>query len=337
MLIENELIRKFSSGFDRSPQQVNRLHEADAELLRFNGGLLAFTVDGLSEEIESGLYEDPYLIGWMAITSSMSDLAAVGASPRGVLLNLQVTSDLSEVWKGELSRGIHEACFRYQTYVLGGDTSVSANPSLACFAFGEVGNSKAMTRRGGEAGDLVFGTGPFGNGNAIALEKLIYHASGFPYKPQARVDEGLFIRDYASSCIDTSDGLFPALAQLAEINGFGYRLTEEAGQLLSPQVVELALHRKIPAWMFLAGPHGEFELVFTIPAGRCEEFIGEADAFGFHPVCVGEITKGPETTFVSEGRTFCVRMEEIANLFAESGQDPVTYFNRLIKFDAYGK
>lgn len=78
---EVALLERLAGGFARSHLQCNQRHESDAELIRLPGSrsVLALTTDAISEEIESGLYADPYLIGWMTVMVNASDLAAVGA------------------------------------------------------------------------------------------------------------------------------------------------------------------------------------------------------------------------------------------------------------------
>lgn len=329
MLIENEFIRHFTAGFERSPAQINQLHESDAELLKFNSELLAITVDGLAEEIDSGLYDDPYQIGWMAVTASMSDLAAVGAKPLGILLNLQTPRMPSRNGLSELSQGIQDACSHYGTYILGGDTNFSSSLRIASIALGVVEKTKPLKRRGGQIGDLVYSTGAFGSGSAFGLEKLIYQNSNFPYHPTARLRESLFIRDYASACIDTSDGLFPALAQLSEINGFGFSISKDVSDLLAPSVQQLAGNRGVPPWMFLAGPHGEFELIFIVAFDKRKSFLRASLTEHFEPLLIGEVVSGTQTTFLTGGHAVCTDLNEITNLFYKSGEDPSAYLNNL--------
>ncbi len=78
---ENALIEGLVKGFPRSPLQQNRPHQADAELVHLPGtdALLALTTDSVVEEVESGLYTDPYLIGWMTVVVN-GQRRVVGAS-----------------------------------------------------------------------------------------------------------------------------------------------------------------------------------------------------------------------------------------------------------------
>ncbi len=61
-IIENQLIEKLAQNLPRSRAQMNTLQQTDAEILRLspNGPLLALTMDSIAEEIEAGLYNDPF-------------------------------------------------------------------------------------------------------------------------------------------------------------------------------------------------------------------------------------------------------------------------------------
>ena len=67
------------------------------------GELLAISTDGLSEEIATGLYTDPFTIGWVLVMAAASDLAAVGGRPLGVATNLNLPRDFSAVQRAQLA------------------------------------------------------------------------------------------------------------------------------------------------------------------------------------------------------------------------------------------
>ena len=68
-ILENQTINKLIESFERSPKQLNKPHKSDAEIIRLNDNTkLAITTDSISEEISTGLYDDPYMIGWMIVT-----------------------------------------------------------------------------------------------------------------------------------------------------------------------------------------------------------------------------------------------------------------------------
>ena len=132
-IAENRLIERLTKRFRRSPLQINRLQESDAEIIRLGnaeGACLAATTDSIAEEIGMGLYTDPYLIGWMTVMVNMSDLAAVGARPLGILIAEILPPNLTEEWISRLQQGIEESCRACDSFVLGGDTNAGAQLSL---------------------------------------------------------------------------------------------------------------------------------------------------------------------------------------------------------------
>jgi thiamine monophosphate kinase len=84
---ENQLIQSIAGRLPVAGARRNATHECDAELVDVGlpTDLLAVTTDSLVEEIRHGLYGEGTTIGWMAVVVSLSDLAAVGARPLGVL------------------------------------------------------------------------------------------------------------------------------------------------------------------------------------------------------------------------------------------------------------
>jgi thiamine-monophosphate kinase len=191
-IIENALIERLAAGLPRSPHQLNGLRESDAELIQLQGTniVLALTTDGVVEEIEVGLYDDPYLIGWMTVMVNASDLAAVGAEPLGILLNQTLTPDLDDDFVAKLQAGVRDACTTCGLDVLGGDTNFSARMQMTATALGTITSGPPITRRGCRPGDRLFASGPLGLGSAYALLKLGREpgAAGFAveYQPAAR-------------------------------------------------------------------------------------------------------------------------------------------------------
>ena len=216
---ETDILRLISGGFKRHPLQVNRILEADAEIIRLPGNDEAYLVvktDGIHEEIREKLYEDAYLIGWMMVTAPVSDIAAVGATPTGILLSLILPRYFDEVWLNKFSNGVRDACNRYKIYVLGGDTNFDTYFSVSATVIANIFNQPPLMRTGIKAGDYLYSTSLLGVGNAYAYSRFFDTSFNVPYQPFAKLDEANMIARYASSCIDTSDGLFPALAVLAE-------------------------------------------------------------------------------------------------------------------------
>jgi thiamine-monophosphate kinase len=253
---ENALLSGWWDILRRHPRQANGVHESDAELMPIGGGMLAATIDTIAEEIGADLYPDAETIGWMAATASLSDLAAVGAEPVGLLVSATLEDRSMQVG---IARGLDEACAAAGTHVLGGDTNFGAHTSVTTVAMGMA--ERPMRRTGCRVGDYVYSTGPFGAGACCAARALMGVQVGeWPFRPRARIAEGRRIAGTATSCMDTSDGLIATLDQLARLNGAGFDIESAP---LGEGVRELCAGLGVDETFALALCHGEYELVFT--------------------------------------------------------------------------
>jgi thiamine-monophosphate kinase len=335
-VLENSLIERLTQGFARNESQINGLQDSDAELLRLPGCdlVLALTTDSLAEELEVGLYRDPYLIGWMAVTVNASDLAAVGAEPVGVLLSETIPPDADDDFLAALQRGVSDACSASGLHVLGGDTNFSPRIHMSATALGVLADGPIMTRKGCRPRDAVFASGPLGLGSAFALTQFQSGSEDPPqnmmFKPRARVREGQMVRHWATSCMDTSDGVIPTLDQLVRLNDVGIKLAGKLEDILHPDALYAVRAADLPEWFLLAGPHGEFELLFTVPRESRERFSSTASALGWEPIEIGEIVKHQAVTMPIHGRQQEVDTTTIRNLFTEVRGDVNQYVAKLV-------
>lgn len=331
-------IDRLIRGFPRSCLQANRPHESDAELLRLPGSdaLLAVTVDAVVEEIEAGLYGDPETAGRIAVLAAASDLAAVGADPVGVLLSLVLPADAAAGFEDALRRGLVAGCRAAGLALLGGDTSSGGELAIGVTAVGLVRGEPALTRVGGRPGEKLFASGPFGLGAAFALRTLgLFPATGVPgFCPASRLRQGSALRGIASCCIDSSDGLLPALDELATRSRVGIRLEGPLARLLHPGAREAAAASGLPPWMFLAGPHGEFELVFAVPEARLPDLRAVARRLGWEPLRLGVLDSGQGVRAPGEeGKEGALPAARVRDLLEECGGDPAVYLARLRTLD----
>jgi thiamine-monophosphate kinase len=335
---ENTLLAALAGVFPRSPMQLNGHQESDAELLRLPGKseVLVLSTDQIVEEIETGLYDDPYLIGWMTVIASASDLAAVGADPVGILLSETLPPGADPAYLSSLQSGLLDACAVCGFHVLGGDTNISRHPQMGATALGVINNGRLITRRGCRPGDKVFATGLLGAGSAYAFHKMNPASNGRAapcYRPHPRLGEGRLVRSFGSAAMDTSDGALATLDQLMRVNDLGFRIEIPIENLLTPEAVHVSRSAGIPGWMLLAGPHGEFELVFTVPEPRVPAFEAAAVATGWKPLWIGSVTAETEISLPSGDRFLALDTGAVRNLFSEVGGDTDRYLHELLRLD----
>lgn len=333
-LVENKLFSKITSGFKRSPIQTNKLLESDAEIIALKDGtFLAITLDGIVEEIHTGLYSDPYLLGWMTVMVSISDLAAVGAKPLGLLLLENIPKDFPQDQFSLIQKGIQDACNEAGTFVLGGDTNNSCELQLGTSAIGIIEDDQLISRIGCKEKDLLFVSNFMGLGMGFAFHQLFDQHMKFPFKPLPNTQHGELIRKFASSCIDSSDGFFSAVCNLMELNSIGFRLDLGFKDFIHKNVIEIVEKEGIPDWFFLAGPHGEFELVFTIPPDQLKHFLDSALQLEWEPLLIGSVIEQPAFMYPKDDAVLELDIFSIANLFVKSGGNPKKYFEELYKMN----
>lgn len=318
-VFENRLLARWAQLLPRRPDQLGAIHDADCELVPLDADtLLALTVDAVDEEIVAGLYDDPTTAGRLAAASSLSDLAAVGASPLGILLCVTLPSDDGAVLD-EVALGVAAACSAAGTFVLGGDTSIGSVLRVSCVGAGIVPRSRVLRRLGLRPGDRLYASGKLGAGAALAASKLL-GVRGMredTFRPVPRLVHGRALGGIASACIDTSDGLVAAVDQLARLNRVAIDITTPLDALLVPAAVTLRARASVDAFTVLAAPHGELELVFGVPEERREALAAAAAAIGWEPLPIGVVGEGQGTSI--DGRPF--DGAAIRDLWREVGGD----------------
>lgn len=268
-LAEVRAIDALAGRFRRHPEQRNRPHEADAELVRLTALgpdlYLAATIDGITSEISGGFYKDLYTAGWVLVQANLSDLAAVGAEATGLMLALSLPP--GGTTNDRLSAGIAAALDQSGVPVLGGDLNDSATPHLTACAIGLV-QGRPVTRMGIRPGDRLWATGPLGTGNALAIVRMLGLPDGlFPettYRPEARLTIGQAVRPFARAMMDTSDGPMSTLDHLARLNGIGWDVAFDLEQLLDPRALAALAGTGAPLWPLFCGEHGEYELMIAV-------------------------------------------------------------------------
>ena len=336
---ENVIIDAWAGRFRRSPDQHNEPHETDAELVEMPGEperFLAITIDTVSEEITEGVYRDPHTMGWVTAVASLSDLAAVGADPLGVVVSVSTTPDADESFAQGVAEGLEYACRSHGVFILGGDTNTASTTSLTACAVGLVPRERVLTRRGASPGDAVFLSGYAGTGNALGLARL----SGLPddafleseYRPTAELTMGRLLRGFASSCMDTSDGVFATLDQMMRVNGAGFVLDCDCSRMLDPVVLDFCKRTETPQWLMAAGPHGEFRLLFTVSPEKVAGFLGAVQREGLAPVSLGTVQeKKAVSVMTSAGTTVDVDVARLRNLIYEVDGDMERFVREFVE------
>ena len=194
----------------------------DAAVLDFHGHALVLTHDVMVEGVHWLSDSNPADVAWKLLSVNLSDLAAKGAKPLGVLLGFALGED---DWDRAFADGLKVALNHYDVPLLGGDTVKSTGPrNIGMTAIGAATHSPVPSRSGTRAGDVLYVTGSLGNAFAgfecakaglIEPEKLVtaYH------HPNALLVEGKALAPLAHAMMDVSDGLLLDASRMAEASG----------------------------------------------------------------------------------------------------------------------
>jgi thiamine-monophosphate kinase len=181
----------------------------DCAIFRPGGGDLLFTTDMLIEDVHFRRdTHRPQEIGWQALARGLSDIAAMGGSPRFCLLSLALTADLAPRWVDGFYRGLLRLSALEETPLVGGDLSHAEKLACDIVVCGEVPRGKALRRDGARAGDSIYVSGQLG-GSALGLATHTGRAWKRHAQPTPRLALGRFLREHlgATAAMDISDGL----------------------------------------------------------------------------------------------------------------------------------
>jgi thiamine-monophosphate kinase len=211
---------------------------------------------------------NPEDLGWKVLAVNVSDMAAMGASPKWALLAAALPA-ATESWLEKFARGFFACADAFGIDVIGGDTT--KGPRNFCVTiFGEVPAGKALLRSGARPGDEVWISGAPGRAalglaqlqGRVALDAALQaDCLAALHRPQPRVALGMALRGLASAAIDVSDGLLADLGHILESSGVAAKL--EIAVPPQPTLPDTALWQDC----FLAGGD-DYELLFTAPASR---------------------------------------------------------------------
>ncbi len=202
-----------------------------------------FTTDPVVENVHFLMSDGAERIGNKAAGRVLSDIAAMGAQPQWLLVNVVAAPDLEFQVLQDIYKGMNKLCQRFGATIIGGDLSRGRNLELHVFGTGILPAGSALLRSGARPGDVLFVTGALGNSR---------EGKHLDFVP--RVEEGIHLRQsgMVTAMMDISDGLATDLRHMLKQSGAGAVLDAEAIPKFG--TFEQALY------------DGEdFELLFTVP------------------------------------------------------------------------
>lgn len=221
---------------------------------------LVFTHDVLAAGIHYLPDDPPSDIAWKLLAVNLSDLAAMGAKPAGVLLGLAMSAAEDHDWRSAFVAGLARALAVFDVALWGGDTVTGLDRAvLGLTAIGHVAPGQALGRRGARVGDDIWVSGVIGEagrGLAVARAEMPFDKvlrNRFR-RPTPRLALGAALVGAASACIDVSDGLLIDADRLARASGVRLAIALDAVPVSGPALAAVT-----------AGD--DYELLFTAAPG----------------------------------------------------------------------
>jgi thiamine-monophosphate kinase len=237
----------------------------DAAVLPFGGTNLILTYDMIVEGVHFLPSDPPEDVAWKLVAVNLSDLAAKGAFPVGILAGYTLGG--SPDWDAAFVRGLGEAVRSFDAPLLGGDT-VSVPPGAPrSFGLTAIGRREGPvpSRSGAQAGDTLWVSGTIGDGGAglrAARGELDSPALLARFRrPQPRLAAGAALAPLVSAMMDVSDGLLIDASRLAEASGCAVEIDLEC----VPLSVEYraACGDQLPSLLAATTAGDDYELLFT--------------------------------------------------------------------------
>ena len=250
---------------------------------------------------------DPEKLGHKTLAVNLSDLAAMGATPRWALL-AGALPEIDASWLAAFARGFYALADRHDVELVGGDTT-RGPLNLCVTVLGEVPAGAALLRSGAKPGDDIYVSGALGDA-AIALAAMagrvdldidaLARARARLELPTPRIALGIALRGVATAALDISDGLTGDLGHILEQSGVGADV-DLAAVPRSPTLDRLlAGAGRAIALDCVLGGGDDYELCFTAPAAAADRVARIAAANDVPLTRIGTITPAPGFTVRDE-------------------------------------
>ncbi len=286
---EDRLIEIFKRFETPKRRIIGKIGDDCAYISEKSGCLIALSVDTQIEGVHfKREWLSPFHIGYRAMASALSDLAAKGAKPLLALVDLHLSPNENEEFIYHLYKGMHALSMKFGFSIAGGNISKSKVFSLSITVAGEIKAGGVPKRSGARKGDYVYLTGDVGRCR-LFLELVdreeIPEAVSLKFKspmPRFKLMWSVFSQYKVTSSIDISDGLGKDAERLARASGVDIYIYEN----------QVPLHPVLKRYgknaVFAIESGEEYEVMFT-----SKDFIKKRDV-----TLIGEVRNGNGKAFL---------------------------------------
>lgn len=258
-------------------------------------------------------YLNYFDVGYYLIAANVSDIAAMGAIPLGLMNVVRYTADMTDEEFCQVFRGMKAAADDFGVWIVGGDIGGHSSDVFVATAIGIVKTDRVLLRRNVKDGDLLCVTGVIG----LPITALTYFKKAKPQgfsmteqeeerilmswkRPKPRIKEGRLLSEnqIANGCQDVSDGLQATIEQMSAISGKTF--TAYADRLpIDVTTYKLADFLKVDPVRIAISASVDFELMFTISSAnesRCRRLF-EEEGLGF--TVIGQVNSEEKNILIT--------------------------------------
>jgi thiamine-monophosphate kinase len=305
------LIDRITKNFQTTNSSTLKGIGDDAALLDYREKQIVVSSDLLTEGVHFNLMYVPLKhLGYKSVVVNLSDIYAMNAIPKQIIVNIALSGKFSVEAVEELYSGIQLACEKYQVDLVGGDTTSSLTGlTISVTALGEVEQENVVMRSGAKPNNLLCVTGDLGGAymglQLLERENEVFKVNqnmqpqlvGYDYilgrqlKPEARPDiieafKKMGIKP--TSMIDISDGLSSEIMHLCKNSNVGCSLHEEKIPM-DQQTQQMAEELNINPIVAALNGGEDYELLFTISMEDYEKLKNDPDF-----TIIGHMTEASE-------------------------------------------
>ena len=305
MLNEEHIVHLLQKEF---PEQIGD----DAAILPLsNRESYVISKDLLLEDIHfRSKYQTPKSLAHKSLHVNLSDLAAMGASPRYILLGISVPTNYRNYINSFL-KSFSQACKKQNVILIGGDTTKSSRKLfISITAIGIIKNANIKLRKNASTGDLICLAGEIGRAHLgfLMLEKQKnggdLYKKAFLY-PKALIQEGLWFgaQKAVTSLMDVSDGLYLDLKRLCQFSKVAAQVNLDFLKITNEYASKCKNLSIDPLLSKLEGGE-DYSLLLTIKNNSYKKISSAFHKnFSYKLKVLGKITEGKSINFVQKGIT----------------------------------
>lgn len=305
---EFEVIRRFFVPAAKSASVIVGIGDDGAVLRPRPGTDLVTVVDTMVAGVHFPADLPAQDIGYRAVAVNLSDIAAMGGTPRWMTLALTMDNARSD-WLDDFAAGLMSAATEHGVELVGGDTTRGQEIVVSVQITGEIATERVMTRSGARPGDNIYVTGTIGDA-ALGLKRLLSKhddasvSSGDDFllrrftRPDARIQVGQDVAAVATAAIDLSDGLYADLEKLLSAGDVGGEI--EVNDIPLSDAYRAATDASETLRYALSGGD-DYELCFTAPESA---FEGTLEVAGVPVTRIGTVTDKQRLTCTRDGKVF---------------------------------